>query len=73
MRYYEIHLLGKTTPGFTTNARRLRNLPDGTRVHAIIEDRDGTLIDTWELPVVDGRVVFEKRSGQVRTPNTYTA
>lgn len=63
MRYYEVYLPGAREPLFTTNARRLRNLPDGTRVVAVITDRDGTLIDSQDLPVKDGRVVFGRGRG----------
>lgn len=55
MRYYEVHYPGETVPDIVTNARHLHDLPEGTRVHAIITERDGSLAETYEIPVVDGR------------------
>jgi len=63
MRYYEIYIPGEDEPYLTTNARDLRGLPSGTRVLATITDRDGSLIDQIELPVIEGRVKFPKRHG----------
>lgn len=69
MRYYEV-----TPPGeqmfITTNARALRGLPDGTKVVAIITDYDGSLVETYTLPVKDGRVQFGK-NGSVYNPKIY--
>jgi len=61
MRYYEIYIPGEDEPHLTTNARGLRGLPSGTRVLATITDRDGSLIDQIELPVIEGRVKFPRR------------
>jgi len=61
MRYYEVYIPGEDEPLLTTNARALCGLPEGTRVLATITDRDGSLIDQMELPVIDGRVKFPKR------------
>lgn len=55
MRYYEIHLPGESEPAIITRLRGLRNLPDGTRIVAIVTDRDGSLADSWEIPVSNGR------------------
>lgn len=63
MRYYELHYPGVKEPGIATNARKLKDLPTGTRCHAIITDRDGSLAETYEIPVVNGRVQFPKRAG----------
>lgn len=46
----------------TSNVRRLRDLPDGTRVTAIVTDRDGTCIDSKDIPVENGRVKIARRS-----------
>ena len=61
MRYYEIHLPDHTEPLLSTNVRALHDLPDGTRIEAIITDRDGSLIETYEVPVRDGRAVIERK------------
>ena len=55
MRYYEVHIPGTKEPAITTNIRRLRNLPEGTRIHAVVTESDGSLADTWEIPVENGR------------------
>lgn len=67
MRYYEIRLPGESEPRLTSNARRLRNLPDGTRCTACITDADGTPCEFYDIPVVDGRVQFRARAG-MRNP-----
>lgn len=66
MRYYQIKIPGQTEPDFVTNARRIRNLPEDARVFWIVTDRDGSLVEERELPVENGRVVFEGRN--VRSP-----
>lgn len=57
MRYYEIHYPDGhvRTP---SGVRHLRDLPEGTRVYAVVTERDGSLSDSWELPVDQGRVLF---------------
>jgi len=67
MRYYEVYFPGESGPTLYSNVRKLRNLPDGTRVTAAITDRDGSLAEVYDLPVVDGRVVFDRRTG-IRNP-----
>lgn len=64
MRYYEVRDPSGHTR-ITTNAKRLRDLPQGTRVW-IVTERDGSLTGTEELAVVAGRVVFPRAN--VRTP-----
>lgn len=41
MRYYEVYLPGKPEPAISTNVRALRDLPEGTRIQAIVTDSDG--------------------------------
>lgn len=67
MRYYEIYLPGESKPALYSNVRKLRNLPSGTRVTCAITDRDGSLAEVYDLPVVDGRVEFANRNG-MRNP-----
>jgi|GEM_PF-4923271 len=62
MRYYEIHV-PKEGIFLASNVRTLRGLPDGTRVYAVVTDRDGSLAETWELPVKNGRVDFKHTEG----------
>lgn len=64
MRYYEVYLPGKKEPAITSNVRTLHDLPDGTRIHVIITDRDGSLSETYEIPVQDGRAVVGGRGKQ---------
>lgn len=58
MRYYEIYVPGKDEPGITTRVRGLKDLPDGTRITAIVTERDGSLADSWDIPVVNGKPDF---------------
>lgn len=74
MRYYEIRLPDATEaeqPYIVTNARRLRNLPEGTVCHAIVTDRDGSLVETWEVPVENGRVRFSRGGKGIRNPKMH--
>jgi len=64
MRYYEVTVPGRDTPIITTNARALRNLPEGTTCAAAITDRDGSLAESYEIPVVGGRVQVSGRGKQ---------
>lgn len=67
MRYYEVYLPNAQRPLFTSNARRLRHLPDGTRVVAVTTGKDGTPVARRDLPVKDGRVVFSRKNSEART------
>jgi len=61
MRTYEIWYPDKAEgdpPHFTGNIRKIRNLPEGTRVFSVIFGRDGGMIDCTEYPVKGGRVIF---------------
>lgn len=60
MRYYKIQFPNGDV-SLTSNVRRLRNIPEGTRIFAIITARDGSLMDEYELPVEGGRVRFPRR------------
>lgn len=64
MRYYEVYLPegrgNADEPIIATNVRRMQNLATGTRVWRIITDRDGTLIESEELAVNDGKVIFHR-------------
>lgn len=68
MRYYQIYLPGETEPDISTNVRKLHDLPDGTRIEAIVTDRDGDLADSWDVPVVDGKPQI---SGRGKAAQTY--
>jgi hypothetical protein len=72
MRYYTVFLPGKDRkdPIVTSNVRRLRNLPEGTHIEANVTDRDGTLIDIWEIPVANGRAQV---SGEGKHRPKYTS
>ena len=61
MRYYRIRLPDSTQDAISSNVRSLRNLPEGTRVFCVLTERDGSLMDEWELPVKAGKVVFTKK------------
>lgn len=63
MRYYEIYKPGQDpkAPGIATNVRRLKGLPDGTIIRAIITDRDGSAIEVYDVPVVGGRAQIAGR------------
>ncbi len=58
MRYYEVYLPGRdrNNPVITSNVRRMKNLPEGTEVWATITERDGTICETYQIPVENGRV-----------------
>lgn len=60
MRYYEIYLPDEK-PQIVTSIRKLKGLPEGTRIEAIVTERDGTLTDSWNVPVVDGTPHVEGR------------
>ncbi|HON93889.1 MAG TPA: hypothetical protein PKZ07_20125 [Sedimentisphaerales bacterium] len=45
----------------TTNVRKYKSLPEGTKVYAIVTDYDGTTIDWWEIPVENGRAKIMRR------------
>ncbi len=66
MRYYTVRRPGQTAEDetVTTNARALRDLPNGTEVWAVITDRDGSLADTYQIPVANGRVLIARRGTQ---------
>ncbi len=64
MRYYEVHVPGYSDPAIVTNVRKLRDLPEGTRIEAIITDRDGSLVETYDVPVVDGRAQISGKGKQ---------
>lgn len=55
MRYYHVYLPCEDEPVITTRLRGLKNLPEGTRIEAIVTERDGSLADSWDIPIVDGR------------------
>jgi hypothetical protein len=71
MRYYEVRLPGDSPdePCIVTKVKSLRNLPDGTTVRAIVTERDGTLADSWDIPVAGGRAQVKKRG--VQAPQYY--
>ena len=56
MRYYEVYRPSQREPFITSNVRRLRDLPDGTKVFRTITDRNGSLIEQEEISVENGRV-----------------
>ncbi len=61
MRYYKIHYPGQEEPDVALNVRRLRNLPEGTTITAILTERDGGLSDAYDIPVVNGRAQIQGR------------
>jgi hypothetical protein len=74
VRYYEYHL-----PEWPENkwgvalSLKGERFPKGTRLRAVVTDRDGTLLDSWEIPTKEcgggmvrphfGRVARGIRSG----------
>jgi len=62
MRYYEIHLPGKDDPAIVTNLKTIRDLPEGTRIYAVVTERDGSLADYWEIPVEGGAPAVQGRA-----------
>jgi hypothetical protein len=69
MRYYEVHYPdGKKATRLSV--RDLENLPKGTKIYAVITERDGTLVESWEIPVVNGKPSFKKTFG-VRKDSIY--
>jgi hypothetical protein len=62
MRYYEIHYPnGKVET--TLSVRNLKNLPENSKIYAIITERDGTLVESWEIPIINGKPSFKKTIG----------
>ena len=59
MRYYVVKNDGKEF--VTTNVRRLRDLDADATIEAIVTERDGTVCDWWEIPVVNGRAQVARR------------
>ncbi len=55
MRYYTITIPGRPDI-VTTRVRDRRNLPEGTEVWCHITDRDGSLCECYQVPVVAGKV-----------------
>lgn len=55
MRYYEIRIPNEKEPQIATSLRGIKNLPEGTRIVAIVTERDGTLADSWDVPIVNGK------------------
>lgn len=68
MRYYEVHYPNGRVdcPG---SVRHLRDLPGGTKVWYIITERDGTCVESKEIPVVGGRPQVKGRG--VRRPKMW--
>lgn len=64
MRYYEVHYPGEKVPAIVTNLRALKNLPEGTTINAIVTERDGSLADTWKIPVVNGKPQVSRRGNR---------
>ncbi len=58
MRYYEVIAPDRSDVRCTTSIKDLRDLPQGTRIVCVICDRDGGPLDSWAIPVVDGRPKF---------------
>ena len=62
MRYYEYKLPG-SDEWIITSAIRGKRFPKGTKIRAVITDRDGTILDAWEIPVAeDGKPKLRGRS-----------
>lgn len=61
MRYYEVQYPEDIPPALVTNIRKLRDLPPGTTITAIVTERDGSLADSWDVPVVDGKPQVDGR------------
>ena len=62
MRYYEYKLPGSDDWVITTRIKGKR-FPEGTKIRVVITDRDGTLLDCWEIPLTkDGKPLLKKRS-----------
>ena len=69
MRYYEVHYPdGKKAT--MLSVKGLENLPEGTKIYAVITERDGTLVESWEIPVLNGKPCFKKTFG-VRKDSIY--
>jgi hypothetical protein len=60
MRYYEIHLPNQKGVQPVTSVRKLRDLPEGTHIECVVTDRDGGPLDSWSIPVVDGRADLKR-------------
>jgi hypothetical protein len=69
VRYYEITQPGDPEPIITTRLRGLKNLPPGTTITACVTERDGTLADSWNIPIENGKPVV--RSRNKNTPRYY--
>jgi len=62
MRHYEYKLPGDKKWVITFRLKSKR-FPPGTEIRAVITDRDGTLLDCWEIPIdKDGKPLIRKRS-----------
>lgn len=55
MRFYKVWYPGRSDYAFSTAVGKLRDLPEGTTIQAIVTDRDGQECDAWDIPVVNGR------------------
>ena len=61
MRYYEVKFPGENEPYIATRIKGLKDLPDGTIITAIITERDGSLADSWDIPVIDGKPEVKRK------------
>ena len=64
MRYYEHYLPNAKEPFCRSSIRHLKDLPIGTRIYRTITDRDGSLIEQEEIPVVNGKPQVSGRGKQ---------
>jgi len=62
VRYYE-YKLPSSSKWIQTLSIKGRVFPEGTRIRAVVTDRDGTLLDCWEIPLRNGKPDFRKTAG----------
>jgi len=64
MRYYEVKL-PSSDEWIPTSSIKGRTFPEGTKIRVVMTDRDGTLLDSWEIPLKNGKPDF-RRAPRIR-------
>jgi len=63
VRYYEVKYPG-SNEWVSTPSVRGRTYPEGTKIRVVVTDRDGTLLDSWEIPLRNGKPDFRRAPGK---------
>lgn len=69
-RYYAVYLPGRKQEDaiITGNVRSMKGLPIGTEIECVITERDGSPVECYPVPVVNGKPQVSRR-GKDRPEN----